>query len=265
MRIVALLATYNEERFVTSCIRNLVAQGAAIYLIDNESTDDTVALARAAAGKQLVGFETIAHDGVYRWRRILERKQAVARAIDADWVMHVDADELHLPPRGSGRLADAFAEAEAAGWNAVNFVEFTFIPVVEAPDHDHPTYVETMRWYYPFQPSFPHGVRAWRHHPAVELAWSGGHQVRFPGLALDPRTFRMRHYPFLSPEGAVRKYTQRVYDPDEVKGGWHGWRARLRSRDIRLPRADELRLYRGDDDLDDGAPRSEHYIARFTR
>src|SRR5262245_63675790 len=39
MKIVAILATYNEERFVRNCIRNLVSQGASIYLIDNDSTD----------------------------------------------------------------------------------------------------------------------------------------------------------------------------------------------------------------------------------
>ncbi len=31
MKIVAILATYNEERFVANCVRNLVAQGASIY------------------------------------------------------------------------------------------------------------------------------------------------------------------------------------------------------------------------------------------
>jgi glycosyltransferase involved in cell wall biosynthesis len=260
VRIAAILATYNESRFVANCVRNLVRQGAAIYLIDNESTDDTVARARDAAGRQLVSVELLPRDGVYRWRRILERKEALAREVDADWVMHVDADEIHLPPRGSRTLADAFAEAEAAGYNAVNFAEFTFIPVAEEPDHDHPRYLETMRWYYAFQPAVPHFVRAWKRHPEAELARSGGHQVRFPGLVLDPRTFRMRHYLFVSAGHAVEKYVRRKYDTGEVKGGWHGWRSALKDEDIRLPPASELRLYQGDDALDEREPRSRHHL-----
>jgi glycosyltransferase involved in cell wall biosynthesis len=264
MRIAAILATYNERRFVGNCIHNLVAQGADIYLIDNESTDETVALARDAAGSHLLGVETFPREGVYRWRALLERKEALARELDADWVIHVDADELHLPPRGSQYLADAFAEAEASDCNAVNFAEFTFVPVVESPDHDHPGYLETMRWYYAFEPTFPHFIRAWKQHPQAELVWSGGHQVRFPGLALDPRVFRMKHYLFLSVDHVVAKYVRRQYDADEVEGGWHGWRTCLDAEDVRLPPAAELRFTRGDDDLDENTPRRQHWLDGFT-
>jgi glycosyltransferase involved in cell wall biosynthesis len=260
MRIAAILATYNEQRFVANCIRNLVAQGAHVYLIDNESTDETVPTARAEAGSRLIGLETFPRRGVYPWRRILERKEAVAKEVDADWVMHVDADEIHLPPRGSATLTDAFAEAQTGGHNAVNFVEFTFVPVVEQPDHDHGRYPETMRWYYPFQPAYPHFVRAWKHHPKVEFAWSGGHRVRFPGLSLDPRTFRMKHYLFLSAGHAAEKYVRRAYDQEELEVGWHGWRSALTDDDIRLQPASELRLYRGDDALDEREPRSRHHL-----
>jgi len=245
---------------VANCVRSLIEQGAGIYLIDNESTDGTVELVREAAGPHLLGVETFPFDGVKRWRPLLERKETVARTIDADWVMHVDADEIHLPPRGTRTLAEAFAEADAAGHNAVDFAEFTFVPVAEDPDHDHPEYLETMRWYYAFLPSSPHHMRAWRRHPQVELAWSGGHLVDFPGLSLDPRRFRAKHYLFLSVEHAVEKYVRPVYDPDAVAAGWHGWRAYLREGDIRLPAAAELRLFREDDALDDSDPRAEHVL-----
>lgn len=234
-----------------------------VYLIDNESTDETIELARAAAGPRLLGVETVPRDGVFDWRALLERKEAVARTIDADWVMHVDADELHLPPDGTPTLADAFAEAEAAGCNAADFAEFTFVPVAEDPDHDHPRYRETMRWYYHFGPTAPYNIRAWRRHPEAQIAWSGGHYVRFPGLRLDPRRFRKKHYLFLSVEHAVEKYVDRRYERRAVERGWHGWRAHLRERDIRLPRAAELRLYSGDEALDTSEPRFEHVLGDF--
>src|SRR6267142_368913 len=107
MKLVAILATYNEERFVANCVRNLIAQGASIYLIDNESTDATIRRVRETAGNALLGVESFPRHGIYSWQPILERKEQIANRIEADWLMHVDADEIHLPPLGSPTLAHA--------------------------------------------------------------------------------------------------------------------------------------------------------------
>ena len=164
VRVVAILATYNEERFVRGCIKNLVAQGVDVYLIDNSSTDRTVEIAREYLGRGLIDIEAFPRgDGVYRWRDILRRKEELARTLEADWFMHVDADEIHLPPRKDRTLAEAFARVQKAGYDAVDFQEFVFVPTREDPDHDHPDYEKTMRWYYPFTPSPGlRLVRAWK-------------------------------------------------------------------------------------------------------
>jgi glycosyltransferase involved in cell wall biosynthesis len=262
MRIIAVLATYNEERFIAGCLEHLLRQGVEVYLCDNESTDQTVAIAERYLGHGLIGIETLPRAGMYSWRPILERKERLAATLEADWFMHVDADEIHLSPRSDLTLVQAFAAVEAQGYNAVNFLEFTFIPTQEAPDHDHPNFQKTMRWYYPFLPTFPHRLNAWKRQPGpVELAWSGGHRVRFPGLRLYLESFRMRHYLFLSLPHAIRKFVDRTYDPAEVEGGWHGWRAKLRPEMIRLPTQAALRTYLSDDQLDPSHPRTEHYLA----
>jgi glycosyltransferase involved in cell wall biosynthesis len=261
MRIVAILATYNEERFIGACLENLFRQGVEVYLCDNESTDQTVPIAESYQGRGLIGIETIPRVGVFNLRQQLERKERLAVTLEADWFMHVDADEIHLPPRSDRTLAQAFTEVEAQGYNAVNFNEFTFIPTRESPDHDHPNFQETMRWYYPFLPSYPHLLRAWKRQPVpVEQAWSGGHQVRFPGLRMVPQSFTMRHYLFLSVPHAIRKYVNKSYDPAEVEGGWHGWRTKLKPEMIELPAQSELRTYVSDDQLDPSNPRTQHYL-----
>jgi glycosyltransferase involved in cell wall biosynthesis len=261
MRIVAILATYNEERFIAGCLEHLFQQGVQVYLCDNESTDKTVAIAERHLGRGLIGIETIPRAGMYSWRPILERKEQLAATLEGAWFMHVDADEIHLPPHSGCTLAQAFAEVEAQGYNAVNFLEFTFIPTRESPDHDHPDFQKTMRWYYPFLPTYPHAMRAWKRQPvSVELAWSGGHHVRFPGLRMYPQSFRFRHYPFLSVPYAIRKYVDRRYDPTEVKAGWHGWRSELKPEMIKLPAQAELRTYISDDCLDASNPRTRHYL-----
>jgi len=154
MRVVAILATYNEERFIAPCLENLFRQGIQAYLIDNDSRDQTVAIARRYLGRGLLGVENFPRDGVYRWASILRRKEQLAATIEADWFMHVDADEVYPSPRPGTTLAEILAEVERQGYNAVNFVQCTFIPTIEAPEHDHPQFLETMRWYYPFMPTF---------------------------------------------------------------------------------------------------------------
>jgi hypothetical protein len=194
------------------------------------------------------------------WRNILMRKAQLAAELPADWFIHVDADEFRLPP-GGGTLVEALARVDAEGFNAVNFLEFTFVPVREFPDHDHPDFQTTMRWYYPFLPTFPHRLNAWKRQAGpVDLAGSGGHHVRFPGLRMAPDQFRMRHYLFLSVSHALEKWVQRRYDTAEVRAGWHGWRARLQADQITLPSIRELRSYRGDSSLDPSRPRRRHYL-----
>ena len=261
MRVVAIVAARNEQRFITDCLEHLFRQGVQGYLIDNESTDRTVALAERFLGRGLVGIETMPHQGIYRWRAILERKEQIGAALGADWIMHVDADEMPLPPPWASSLAAAYARVEAQGYNAVNFLEFTFVPTREAPDHDRPDFQRTMRWYYPFIPAVPFLMRAWKRQPLpVELSWSGGHLVRFPGLRVCPESFPMRHYLFLSVPHAVEKYVTRAYDPAEVEMGWHGWRAKLTRAMIELPMQEELREYSSDHEMDATNPRTTHYL-----
>ena len=240
MRVVAILAAYNEERFIAGCLEHLFEQGVEAYLIDNCSTDRTVEIADRYLGRGLVGIETFPRAEVHKWQQILERKEELAATLEADWYIHLDPDEIRLPPRSDRTLAQAFAEVDELGYNAVNFMEFVFVPTREAPDHDHPRFQQTMRWYYPFQRSFPqwrpHRRNAWkRQAEKVDLAGRGGHRVRFPGLRLYPQFFKMRHYIFLSVPHALCKWVDRNYDETAVEKGWHGLRASLTPEKIRLP------------------------------
>jgi len=260
MRVIALLATYNEECFIAGCLENLIRQGLQVHLIDNDSTDSTVTIAARYSGRGLLGIERLHRAGVFSLREQLARKEVLAATLDADWFIHVDADQIILPTRSTQNLAQAIAEVDAQGYNAAYFHQFAFVPTQEEPDHDHPNYEQTMRSYYPQETSFPHSLRAWKRQDApVELSASG-HRVRFPGLRMYPSAFRYRHYLFLSVEHAIRKYVQKRFDPAEIAQGWHAWRSRLRPEMIRLPSRTELRYYQSDDTLDHSLPRKTHVI-----
>jgi len=259
VRILALLAAYNERRFIVPCIEHFVRHGVDVYLIDNESEDDTVRLASQFLGRGVVAIETMPRSVHYSWQAILERKAALSAELDADWFLHADADEISLPPPGDRTLADAVARVDAAGDNAINFLEFTFVPTVQSPNHDHPDYLRTMRRYYPFSPAFPNRLNAWKRQPGpIDLASSGGHVVSFPGRRMHGTSFPMRHYLFLSVEHAIRKYVDRAYDPDEVAKGWHRVRAGLLPEHIWLQDESDLRVYQDDATLDPSNPLPKH-------
>ena len=79
-----------------------------------------------------------------------------------------------------------------------------------------------------------------------------------------PESLKMRHYLFLSVPHAICKYVDKGYDLEEVKKGWHGWRARLTAEKIELPSQEELRLYTSDDKLDPSDPRIRHVSEEWT-
>ena len=256
-----MLAAYNEERFIGNCLDHLIRQGVDVYLIDDSSTDATVAVAERYLGRGLIGIETLPRTGLFEFERILRRKEALAASLDAEWFMHVDADEIRLAPKSRQTLGEAILEADEAGYNAVDFFEFTFLPTIEAPDHDHDRYLETMAWYYPFRPFDHHRLNAWkRQRGGVDLVSFGGHVVSFPGLNTSPKMFPMRHYICLSVTHAIQKYGERRHPPSALAAGWHKWRERLDPARIVLPSQTELRPYLGDDVLDASDPRTRHAL-----
>src|SRR5262249_22204647 len=132
----------------------------------------------------------------------------------------------------------------------------------EEPDHDHANFTESMRWYYPFLPTFPHRVNAWKRQPAkVDLVKNAGHCVAFEGFRLHPQSHIMRHYIVLSYEHAIEKYVRTVYDLEEVtKLGWCRKRAAVTPEHIKFPSKDKLRYLEPGGRLDPSSPLTEHFI-----
>jgi glycosyltransferase involved in cell wall biosynthesis len=267
MRVVALLATYNERRFIAPCLEHLRRHGVDAYLIDNGSSDNTVELAEPWLDRNLIGIESLPRPAgdYFDLREQLRRKEELARELDADWFIHLDADEVRLPPLGEQTLRQALETVDSEGFNAVDFAEFTFVPTREEPDHDHPDFERTLRTYYAFEtPSPPHQLKAWKANPDLELT-SGGHRVSFPGVKVYPRQFRMKHYLILSIPHAIEKYVGRRYSPEEVESGWHGWRATVRAAEIQLPSRSELLVSRSDDDIEPRDPPNRQGVATRSR
>lgn len=285
MRIVAILASYNEGRFMRACLEHYLQEGVDVYLLDNESSDDTVKIAQEYLNKHVIGIETIPRGGLYQWHKILLRKEVIADEIEADWLMHADPDEIRIAPTSGETLAEAIGRVDQEGYNAINFMEYTFLPVRESDDHDHPDFQKSMRWYYPFAPKHPHRLNAWkrqprhwpglkpfarellRNHrwrtPSVDLHSTGGHVVDFPGIKPYPIDFKLKHYIVLSLGHAIQKYVKKDFAPEEIDN-LHGWRATAKAHDFSLPSSDDMRLYTTDDALDASNPLVEHLLVSPT-
>src|SRR5680860_154003 len=262
MRVIALIAAYNERRFIGPCLEHLERQGVGAYLVDNGSTDNTVGIAEGWLDGNLIGIESFPRGdgGCYDWRGLLRRKEQLARELDADWFIHLDPDEIRLPPAGETTLASALARADQEGFTGVNFREFTFIPTRDDPDHDHDDFLRTLCTYYCFEPRYPHQLKAWKATDEVDLVGSGGHEARLQGMRMYPLSFPVKHYLFLSVPHAIEKYVERDYAEEEVEAGWHGWRAQMTAGDIQLPHRSELLRSRPDQELDPRDPRKTHWI-----
>jgi hypothetical protein len=102
-RLFAVLGTWMEADIVDACVRNAIEQGCEeVFLVDNDSPDDTVAIARRAGATLAASFSTPLYN---EWMRIGIMNQVVQeislRSGESHiWWLWLDADEFPRGPRG---------------------------------------------------------------------------------------------------------------------------------------------------------------------
>ncbi|MDD3813708.1 MAG: ATP-binding cassette domain-containing protein [Desulfocapsaceae bacterium] len=249
-RVVALLAIRNEALYLPRCLEHLHQQGIETCVIDNDSCDESLAIAKQYLGRGVFRIERQPYTGYFDLVEQLRIKEQLAAEIEADWFIHHDADEIREPPPGFSTLLAALIMVDQAGYNAVNFDEFVFLPVENDCEDSEPSdFVARFRDYYFFSPQPLHRVNAWKKQSSpVDLVSMAGHQVVFPKRNLYPEAFILRHYLALSRKHLLKKYGQeRIYSPKEVEERqWHGARARFDPSKVRLPRRQELKNFDND-------------------
>ena len=97
--VIALIAAYNEADIIGQVVGDLITQGIQVYLLDDGSTDGTVAAVEPYVGRGVVAIEHLAAattdvelEGVGRfdWERILPKE---------DRACHPARRSLVHPPR----------------------------------------------------------------------------------------------------------------------------------------------------------------------
>ncbi|MGB5217988.1 MAG: ATP-binding cassette domain-containing protein [Smithella sp.] len=244
IRIVALLTVRNEALYLDRCLRHLYEQGIETCVIDNESTDSTLEIAHKYLGHAVFRIETQPFPGFYDWTNLLSYKAQLSREIDADWFIHLDADEIREAPTPFKSLYEGILQADQEGYNAINFDEFIFLPTSDDESFEGTDYVEKMQYYYFFEPIPLRQIKAWKNTgQTVDIVSSGGHSANFEGRKIYPDNFILRHYIVLSRAHAIAKYgNERIYSREEVEQrGWHGTRATFSADRLVLPSKRELK------------------------
>ena len=258
-RAVAILCVRNEELHIASALADLIGEGLEVVLIDHESTDRTVQIARGFMGRGLLSIERLEWTGRFSLTQQLEAKAQVIERLDHDWIVHVDADEWLSSPDEGQSLLDGLRAADAAGYNCVHFNEYVFVPR-PGENLEGTDFRRAATRYYFFQPRYPFLVRAWKNHAGLENRAFGGHLLS-GDAHLYPRDFPMRHYIFLSEGDAERKYLDRLFDDAEIVRGWHWDKLKATKENLRFPsddRTHELPHW-SSKQFDASAPHKEHY------
>ena len=260
MKIIAIIAARNEELYLERCIRHLRSQGILTCIINHGSTDRTRQIAESFMGDGVCRIVDEEYDDSFDLFSMLRLKEKLSLEMTADWFMHCDADEIREAPQPYATLREGIEAADAAGYNAINFDEFVFIPTADSDRYEGTDYVQQMKHYYYFSPAPLRRVNAWKKTQDVDLATSAGHRVSFEHQRIFPTNFILRHYIILSAEHGRLKYGfERKFLPTASSlRGWHGWRAHFKQEMIQLPPQSELKKYLDDRAWDRSDPKNKH-------
>lgn len=264
MVVTAVLAIRNEEAYLANCLRHLIHNGVRFAIIDNGSTDASAEIYRDPEfAANLVTAIEQPFEGAFSLAEQLRRKMALINAIDTDWIIHLDADEVMHSYRPAETLGEALCRLDGEGWNVVNFDEFVFLPIA----HDYLTEapaLQPMEHYYFFEPSAPRLMRAWRKASGFSPVEGAGHVLAGPDLRLAPEHLALRHYIFRSQDHAFAKYHARTFAPDEIARGWHVNRVNQPLSSFQFPAAGRLKrlAFPTQRNLDRSDPWRVHYWER---
>ena len=236
IRILAIIATRNEENYINYSLKHFIDQNIDVFLIDNSSTDRTCEIAKKYLGKGLVGIEKINFDDFFNFKKILERKQSLAIELDYDWFIHSDADEIHDASEKFTNLYEGILDADRKGFNVINFEEFVFIPKNNNESFEGMDYTKKLKTYYFHEPRKQNLNRAWKKNNFINIVSSGGHNIILPEKKVYPINFILKHYISLSYDYIVNKYVsgKRQHALNERLLGWGNDRYGYTKEDFNL-------------------------------
>jgi hypothetical protein len=226
-KIAAIIHVFNEADILEVVARQLQMQGIDVHLVDNWSNDGSYEL-----GQQLANEGVCAaiyrfpdeRNNEYEWTRQLEHTSEYAAGMNADWILHHDADEIRCPPWRNVSLARAIDFVDYLGYTAIDFSVINFLFTDEQDKYERFS-ADRLKWFeWPRHPANFLQIKAWKNISRVRLSSSGGHEAQFDGRRIYPLKFLTKHYPLRSHTQANRKlYAERFPrgEKERSEKEWH--------------------------------------------
>jgi hypothetical protein len=227
---LAIIATYNDLDIVPQVVSKLLDDGNDVHILDSWSSDGTFEalheLRGHRTGSASLSLERFPADGPKRYfdlRSILRRKEEIAVNFPGRWIINGDSDEVRTSPWPGVGLREGLRRVDEARYTAVDFVLLAFRLIDDSyrAAVDPETHFRYFNW---GPPGFLH-IKAWKQpRKRIDLASTGGHEVRFRRRTVFPEKFHLKHYPLRHPDQARRKiFVERLgrLSPKEVAAGWH--------------------------------------------
>ena len=256
VKITAVVAIRNGAFYFPKLCQHARQNGFTLAIIDNDSTDNLQTLIKQ--NSDVIEYSTmLKYDGKFDLIKQLEAKENIIRRITTDWVIHLDVDELLYSNIENESLQKSISNAHHAGYNAINFDEFVFLPIQRFKSFDSSNY-HTMDWYYFFEPKPNRLIRAFNKSLKTDVR-SGGHNVA-GDLKLFPQSMIMRHYMFENRKHAKVKYRDRLFTDRDLEHNFHKNRVSMQGKQLFLPAKKKLsRVLNGQWVLDKIELKTKHF------
>ena len=128
--MAAIVNLFNEADIIEPVVRYLAGQGIAVHLFDNWSHDGSWEICARCQAEGLVAslrrFPE-APSAEYDWSRQLQNTSRYGAELNADWILHYDADELRSAPWPDVPLVDAISFIDSLGYSAIDFTILNFL------------------------------------------------------------------------------------------------------------------------------------------
>ncbi len=105
MSIAAVILAYNEEQHIRDCIASVEWADRVVVFLDSSTDDNTETLAAAA------GAEVIRN----RFEHYAQQRNDALHAVEADWILFIDADERSSPQQAI-EIRSVIAAADHSGY-----------------------------------------------------------------------------------------------------------------------------------------------------
>jgi hypothetical protein len=267
MDIVAIICVREDQDYLTNCLVHLIKNDVSYAIIDNgmgEAGRAVIKLSRFR--KRLVSYTELPFTGTVELRRQLEKKEEVIANLGADWVIHLDVDEIMHSYHEEETLNQAITRVAHEGYNVIDFDEFVFLPIEEEYQNSN-NGIPRLHWYYFFQPNTSRLMRARKRCSGLtalspsDFGWGGGHRLYGNEIHLAKETFVLRHYIIRNREHAFTKYFRRVFSEAELAIGWHNNRIGYPRESYAFPSSDRLRMLQNPKSraFDRSDPKTLHY------